>query len=160
MIFGARDVGKDGVLVAFLHQTHGNARHRRLHRNTRVHQGQRSAADRRHRGRTIRFQNVGNDANRVGEIFLFGKNGDQSALRQSTVTDFAAAGPAQESNFTDAERREVVMEHEALERLALQHVQPLLIFAGSERGGDQRLRFAAGEQTLNRACGAAIRLPS
>ncbi len=29
MIFGAGDVGEDGVVVAFLHQAHGDAGHRR-----------------------------------------------------------------------------------------------------------------------------------
>ena len=38
------------------------------------------------------------------------------------------------------------MQHEALESFALQHIQALLVFAGSERGGDQRLRFAARKQ--------------
>ena len=40
VIFSARDVGQDGVLLAFLHQSHGNSGDRRLQRNARVHQRQ------------------------------------------------------------------------------------------------------------------------
>ena len=38
------------------------------------------------------------------------------------------------------------MEHEAFESLALQHIEALLIFGGSERGGHQRLRLTARKQ--------------
>ena len=62
------------------------------------------------------------------------------------MADFAPAGAAQEAHLTHAERGEVVVEHEAFEGFALQHIQALLIFAGSQRGRNQRLRLAAGKQ--------------
>ena len=37
------------------------------------------------------------------------------------------------------------MQHEALLGLAFEDFQPLHVVGGAERGGDQRLRFAAGE---------------
>jgi hypothetical protein len=71
MVFGARDVGKDGVfsLVAD-DQTHGDARARGLDGHASVHQGERTAADRGHRRRTVGFHNVGNQAHGVGKVRL------------------------------------------------------------------------------------------
>ena len=75
------------------------------------------------------------------------------ALGQCAVADFAAARAAHEADFADAERREVVVQHEALGGLArLQQFDALLVVLGAERGGDQRLRFAAREE--RRAVGA------
>ena len=61
------------------------------------------------------------------------------------MADLAASGAAQERDFTDRERREVVVEHEALPRLAVHHLDLLLILGRAERGGDERLRLAARE---------------
>ena len=61
------------------------------------------------------------------------------------MADFAAAGAAQELHFADRERREVVVEHEALPGLAVDHLDLLLVVRRAERDGDERLRFAAGE---------------
>ena len=63
------------------------------------------------------------------------------------VADFAPARAAHEADFADAERREVVVQHEALGGLAgLQQLDALLVVLGAERDRDQRLRFAAREQ--------------
>ena len=122
-------------------------------RHARVHQGERRAADRGHGARTVRFQNVADDAHGVGERFVVGNDGGESALGQSSVADFAAARAAHEAHFADAERREVVVQHEALGGFrGIQQLDALLVVLGAERGGDQRLRFAAGEQ--RRAVGA------
>ena len=61
------------------------------------------------------------------------------------MTDLATAGAAQERHFANRERREVVVQHEALLGFAFEGLQPLHVFAGAQRGRDQRLRFAAGE---------------
>ena len=61
-------------------------------------------------------------------------------------------GPAQERHFADRERREVVVEHEALPGLALEALDLLRIVGGAERAGDERLRLAAREH--GRAVGA------
>src|SRR5271166_696639 len=61
------------------------------------------------------------------------------------MPDFATARAAQERHFTNRERREVVVQHEALLGLALESLQPLHIFAGAQRGRHQCLRFTAGE---------------
>ncbi len=129
------------------HQTHGDARARRLQRHACIHQRQRAAADRGHRRRTVGFQNVGHQAHGVGEIRVGRKEASQRAFGQSAVADFAAARTAQELHFADAERREVVVQQEALELVLLkQQVEPLHVFLGAQREGGQRLRFAAGEE--------------
>ena len=145
VIFRARDVGEDGVLVAFLHQAHRDAGDRGLQRNARVHHAERCAADRRHRGRAIRLENVGDDAHGVRPICFAGQHGGKRALGQCAVADLATAGAAQERDFAHRERREVVVQHEALLGFAFEGLQPLHVFAGAERGGDQRLRLAARE---------------
>ena len=71
------------------------------------------------------------------------------------MADFAPARTAQKFHFTDAERREVVMEHEFLEMLADQSVDPLLVGSGAEGRHDQRLSLAAGK--YRRAVGARQR---
>ena len=145
VIFGAGDVGEDGVLVAFLHQAHGNAGHRRLQRNARVHHAERGAADRGHGRRAVRFQDVGDHAHGVRPILLLRQHCGKCALGQSAVPDLATSGAAQEGHFAHRERREVVVQHEALPGFAFEGLQALHVFAGAQRGGDQRLGFAASE---------------
>ena len=70
MIFGAGDIGQDGVLIAFLHQAHGDAGHRSLDRHAGIHQRKDAAADRGHGGGSVAFQNVGNHANGVRECLF------------------------------------------------------------------------------------------
>ena len=48
VIFITKDIGKNGEIVAFLDQSHGNACHRRLDRDTGIHQREAGAANRRH----------------------------------------------------------------------------------------------------------------
>src|SRR5215510_4468399 len=61
------------------------------------------------------------------------------------MADFATPGTAEELDFTDRERREVVVEHEPLVELAPHMLDLLLVVCGAERAGDQRLRFTARE---------------
>ncbi len=62
------------------------------------------------------------------------------------MADFAAARRAHAARFTDGVGREVVVQQEALFLRAFQAVDVLLVFAGAERGNDERLRLAAREQ--------------
>src|SRR5215469_14273089 len=63
------------------------------------------------------------------------------------MTDLAPSRPAHESNFANAERREVVMQHKALGSLGrVEHLNTLLVFFRAERHGHERLRLAAREQ--------------
>ena len=145
MVFGARDVGQNGVLVAFFHQSHSDARDGRLQRNTRVHQRERGSADGCHRRRPIRLENVRDDSHRIGPVILGRQHRRNGPFSQCAVSDFAASGAAQERDLANRERREVVVQHEALLGFALETFEALHVVAGAKRGGDQRLRFAAGE---------------
>ena len=89
----------------------------------------------------------GHEPHGVGEIGFRRKQIDQRALGQRAVADFAAAGAAQELHFADGERREVVMQHEALERFVLEEqVEALHVFLGAQGQRGEGLRFAAGEE--------------
>ena len=109
------------------------------------HHRQRAAADRGHRRRAVRFEDVRHDANRVGERFLGRQHRQKRALGERAVADFAAAGAAQELHFAYRERREVVVQHEPAIDLALDGFDLLLVVRRAERHGDERLRFAARE---------------
>jgi hypothetical protein len=61
------------------------------------------------------------------------------------VPDLSATRSAQERDFANRERREVVVQHEALPGFALEGFQALHVFASAERGRNQRLGFTTGE---------------
>src|SRR5207253_5653323 len=124
---------------------HGHAGNGRFDRNTGIHECECSTAYRGHRRGTIRFENVGDDANRIRPGILTRYDRQQRALGESAVTDFAASGAAQKSDFTDREGREVVVHHEALVRLAFEGVQALDVVTGPECSRYQRLRLSARE---------------
>jgi hypothetical protein len=104
-----------------------------------------SAATAGHGAGAVGFENVADDADGVGEHIDAGQHGDQAALGQRAVADFAPAGAADRANFTHAVAGEVVMQHEFLAVFFDQAVDHLLIGAGAEGDGAHRLRFAAGE---------------
>ncbi len=139
--------------VAVHHEAHGDAGHRALDRHAGVHEGERAAAHGGHRGRPVRLEDVGDDADRVGEGLLGRQHLAQRPLGEDAVADLAPAGAAQELHLPDREGREVVVEHEALAVLGLlDRVDDLRVLGGAEGRGDQGLRLAAGEE--RRAVGA------
>src|SRR5438552_6584187 len=148
VIFGSGDVREDGVfLVVTDDEPHGDARAGSLHRDASVHQGERAAANGGHGRGTIRFQNVGDEAHGVGKIRFGGKQVHERALRKSAMADFAAARATKEFHFTDAERREVVVQHEAVELVLLEkQVEALHVFLGAQSQRGKRLGFAASEE--------------
>src|SRR5262249_547183 len=91
VVLGSHDVGEDAGLVAFLHQPHRDAGHRRLERYARVHQPHGCAAHRGHRRRAIGLQDLRYHADRVGELLLRRQHGLDRALGQRAVTDLAPA---------------------------------------------------------------------
>ena len=52
---------------------------------------------------------------------------------------------AEEGDLTDGERREVIVQHEALPRFAFEALDLLSVLGGAQRARDERLGFAAGE---------------
>ena len=129
-------------LVVFLDQADRDAGHGIADRHAGGHQAQRGAADAGHRAGAVRFQNVGDDADRVGELFRIGQHRLDAPLGQRAVADLAAARAADRPHFAHRERREVVVEHELLRVLVDQAVDALLVAAGAQRDRDQGLRLA------------------
>ena len=78
---------------------------------------------------------------------MFRQNLCGTALGEHTVTDLTPARKKAHTGFTNAERREVVMEHELLEIHPLDIVHTLLVSPGTQRGGNQCLCFTAGKQS-------------
>ena len=145
VVFLARDVGEDGPLVAFLHEAHGDAGHGALDGHPGVHEGEDAPADGGHGGGPVGLQDVGDDADGVGELLLVGQHHPHGALGQGAVADLAPAGAAQELHLAHREGREVVVEHEALLVLGLLHgVDDLAVLAGAQGDGDQGLGLARG----------------
>src|ERR1700733_4078329 len=146
VIFGARDIGEDGVVFAFQHQAHGDTGHWIGDRYTRIHERQYPAAYAGHGTGSIRFQNVTDHANGIGELLVVGHHCRDGPFSQCAMSDFAASGSTHESNLAYAEGREVVMQHEALGGLGeIEHLDALFVVLGAERYGYQGLRFASGK---------------
>src|SRR5207253_8817289 len=70
MIFGAGDIGEDGVVLAFDDQAHRNAAYVGPERDARIHQRDRSAAHGGLRAATVGFHNVAHHAHGIGEGFF------------------------------------------------------------------------------------------
>src|SRR5208282_4025691 len=143
--------GQDGVLIAFLHQSHRDTGDGSLQGHARIHERKRGAADGGHRRRSVRLQNVGDDAHGVRPVIFGRKHGRNGALGERSVADLAASGATHEADFSHGERGKVVVQHEALLGFAFKALETLHVVAGAKRGGNQRLGFTAGED------GAAVR---
>src|SRR5579859_247540 len=148
VIFGAGDICEDRILLVITNdEAHGDPGAGRLQRNAGIHESERAAANGGHRRRTIGFENVRDEAHGVGEVRLGRKQIDERALRESAVADFAASRAAKEFDFADAKRREVVVQHEAIELILLEEqVEALHVFLGAESQRGESLRFAAGKE--------------
>src|SRR5690554_687503 len=146
VIFVTQDVGQDGKLVAFLDQTHGDTGNRRLQRHTGIHQRQGRTTDRSHGAGTVGFSDFRDHTDAVGELIHIGHDRLDTTAGQTTVADFTAAGATHATTLTYRIGREVVVEHEGVFLLAFQGIQQLRVTGGTQRGHDQRLGFATGEQ--------------
>ncbi|CUS44386.1 hypothetical protein MGWOODY_Smn1356 [hydrothermal vent metagenome] len=146
VILVAQDVGQDGEVLALQDQAHRDARDRALQRHAGIHHRQRAAAHRRHRRRAVRLGDVGEDADRVGELFLRRQHRVQRAPGELAMADFATARRTEAADFADRIGREVIVKHEMLVGQAGQAVDHLLRVARTERGGADRLSLAAREQ--------------
>ena len=89
---------------------------------------------------------LGDHADRIGELGLFRQHGMDRPPGQLAMTDVAATGRTDAPGLADRERRKIVVQQERFLVRALQRVDPLLVLAGAERRHDQRLRLAAREQ--------------
>ena len=145
-VLAAEDVGQDRILAAFHDEAHRDARHGLLDRHAGIHHRQRRGARGRHRRAAVRLQDLARDADRVGELFARGQDRLDAALSQRAVADLAAARRTRALDLADAERREVVVQQEALLLLRHQAVDDLLVIDAAERDDAQGLGLAAREQ--------------
>ena len=140
------DISQNSEVFAILNKAHSNAGNRSLNRNACIHQGQGACANRAHGGGTVGFQNLGYQTDCIREL-LFGRNNrTQSALSQSTVTDFAAARAAQRFGFAYAVRREVVVMDITLGFLSAKTIKNLCFTQRSQSQNVQNLSLTTGEQ--------------
>ena len=146
MILVAQDIGEHLEAVAFLDQAHRDAGHRRLDRHSGVHQREARAANGGHGTRSVGLEDFRYDADDVGKVLHIRHDGLDAALGEVAVADLAPLRRAHHAGLADAERREVVVQHERLFALAGQAVDDLRIAPGAERRDHQRLRLAAGEE--------------
>ena len=152
VVLVTQNVGQDGKAIAFFDQTHGDACHVGLERHTCVHQGQATATHRRHGRRAIGLGDFGHHTHGVRELFFGRQHRCQSTLGQSAMADFTALGRTHAAHFARGKGRHVVVQHEAVFKLASQSVNALGIALGTQSGNHQSLGFTAGEQ--GRAMGA------
>ena len=140
------DIGEDRHPVAFLDQTHRDPRARGAHRDARVHERQRPAADRGHRARTVGLGDLGDHPQRVGERLGFRQHGSDATAGQSSVTDLSTLRTTHEAGLADAERREVVVQHERVLAGALQGIHDGRVTQRTQGRSHDRLGFTAREQ--------------
>ena len=101
VIFCAGDIGKDGVVIALLHQPHRDAGYRALESDARVEERKTRAAYRSHRRRTVRFEDVRDDADRIRRL-----------VRAWAVLPKSRALPALRGLPHDVQRQSYVLFHQ------------------------------------------------
>ncbi|CUT16300.1 hypothetical protein BF49_7380 [Bradyrhizobium sp.] len=152
MVLVTENVRENREALVFEDQAHRDARGRPLQRHAGVHQRERGAADRCHRRGAVGFGDLRHHARGVGEFVVRRQHRVDRAPGELAVADLAALGAAEAAGLTDRVGREVVVQQERLFVRSRQRVDVLLVLAGAERGHDQSLGLAAGEQ--RRAVGA------
>jgi hypothetical protein len=146
VILGALDVGEDDVVVAFLHETHGDAADGCLDRHAGVHQRQCRAADGSHRRRAVRFERLRDEPDRVREVLERRDHRLECPLCERAVADVSALGAAHEPRLPNRVGREVVVVHVPALRLEREVVDALPLLGGSEREERHDLGLAAREE--------------
>src|SRR5579871_743963 len=146
VILSARNIGENGILIALLHQPHSHTGNRSLNRNPSLHQRQRGSAHGSHRRRSIRLQNVGDDAQSIRRLIFSWQHSLNRSRSQSAMTNLTPTNPTHPTHFSNRERREVIVQHEATLLLTLIALQPLSIVSRTQSRTHQRLRLSASEQ--------------
>ena len=145
VVFGPRDVGQNPVLVPPGNEAHRDAGDGSLERHAGIHEGEASPGHRGHGTRPVGLEGVGHHPDGVVELFLARDRGQQGALGERSVPDFAPAGPTHHPGFSHGEGREVVVQEKALFPGAVHPIQALALAERRQGGDHERLRLPAGE---------------
>src|SRR5882672_8100565 len=100
VLLAAEDVRQDRDALAFLDETHRDARAGGLDRHAGVVQRQRPSTHRGHRRRTVRLENVRDNPQGVGELLIGRQDRLNRALGQGAVPHLAPRGAANRLHFT------------------------------------------------------------
>ena len=121
-------------MIRLFDQAHGNPGNRALQRHAGIHHGHAAAAYRGHRGRTVRFQNLGDNPDRIGEILFRRQNRFEAPGGQVAMADISPATGRAGPHLADTVGREIVVQHEAVGYFPVQGFHPLLVaFAAKGR---------------------------
>jgi len=146
-ILHALDVGKHADFIAFLNQAHGRPANRLADGDAGIHQRQRRAADRAHRGGAVGGQYLRDHAQHVGELVPRGQHWYQRPLGQGAVADLAPRRGAQRLGLAHAVGREVVVVEVALLLHGMELVGHVLgIGRGAQRDARQDLGQPPGKE--------------
>ena len=145
VVLVTEDVGEDSVVGALVlaDETHGNTCHRFLDFDTGIHQSERSGADGSHRRGAVALEDVAHDAH---DVRIVSRNhAFEGSPSEVSVTDFTTADATLSLGFARAERREVVVEEEALLALFECLVNDFFVLLGSEGDGAEALSLTTGK---------------
>ena len=126
-VFKALNIGKNGNIVVVFNETHRHTGNRRFNGHTGIHQRQCAGAYAAHGSGTVGSDGFGYETESVREGLVRRNHRNEGFFRQSTVTDFAAAGASHGTGFTDAVRREIIVMHITFGFFHAETVQNLFI---------------------------------
>ena len=134
------------ALFAVAREADGDAGDGRLERDAGVEEGPGRAAGRAHRGRTVRAEDFGDDADGVGKVVGSGSTGMSARSARGAVADLAARRGRGWAGLAHAIAREVVVVEIPLLGLVLHGVQGLLHAGRAERHRGEDLGRPAVEE--------------
>ena len=146
VVFVSQNVRENRETIAFFDEAHRDTRDWLHEGSSCIHQGHRSCAHRAHRRRTVRLEGFAHDPDGVRELVVPGHHRMDRAFGKGAVTDLTTGLAAETTGFTDAVRREVVVEHELAHGILVHAVDDLLVVSGSESGHRKDLGLTAGEE--------------
>jgi hypothetical protein len=146
VIFGAEDIGKDCIVLAFHHKPHSDTCNWLTQWHTSIHQSQGSTTNGSHRRGAVGLQNLRSHTHGVREVSLRWQHLKDGPFGQITMTNLTATHTHHATHFTDTEWRERVMQHEALWILRVDAVTVLNVIWSSQRCNTHRLGFTASKQ--------------
>ena len=149
MVLIAQNIGKNRVIACLGvgNQAHRDTAHRLADLHPGIHQRQAAGANRSHRRRAVRFEDIRNHPDRVRTLVLGRQHLLQGTHSQVAMTDFTAPGTPHRLHLTGSKRREVVVQQEAVGTFHNRPVDSLLVQFGAQCHRAQRLGLATGEDS-------------